>query len=351
MFRPKTLFVVGAGASKEVNIPIGTELAEKISRLLYFEFDHFGSMLKKGDFKFFNALNNFFKDREILNSHLKAARQISEGLYLANSIDNYIDTHQHDSKISLCGKTAIVHTILKAEQNSSLFIDKTKPNAKIHFESIEATWYVKFAKILFEQVPLDKIDNLFSNIAIVCFNYDRCIQQILINAISALYSIPLKRAQKLVGSLKIFHPYGSIGDLPIAGSTDGIDFGQSTDHLDIISLSKSIKTYTEQIEESKLLRSLRQEVAEAETIVFLGFGFNPQNMNILTPTTKTKTRRVYATAFKLSKPDSEAIESQIFSTLTSSGIRTDFSKSDIQVRNDLTCNQLLADYQRTLATY
>ncbi len=47
MFRSKTLFVVGAGASKEVNIPIGTELAEEIANLLYFEFDHF-SKLQKG---------------------------------------------------------------------------------------------------------------------------------------------------------------------------------------------------------------------------------------------------------------------------------------------------------------
>ena len=47
MFRSKTLFVVGAGASKEVNFPIGTELTEEIAQLWDFEFDL--NQLKKGD--------------------------------------------------------------------------------------------------------------------------------------------------------------------------------------------------------------------------------------------------------------------------------------------------------------
>jgi hypothetical protein len=34
MFGRKTLFILGAGASKEAGLPIGTELAYKISELL-----------------------------------------------------------------------------------------------------------------------------------------------------------------------------------------------------------------------------------------------------------------------------------------------------------------------------
>lgn len=348
MFKSKTLFVVGAGASKEVNIPIGTELAEEIAHLLYFEFDHV-SRLKKGDYKIFDSLKKFLNDTEILNGYLKAARQISEGIYLASSIDNYIDIHQHDSKISLCGKVAIVRTILNAEKNSSLYLDRMKSNEPINFQKIEQTWYVQFAKILFEQVTLDKLDDLFNNIAIVCFNYDRCIQYFLIRAISSLYSIPHEKAQKIVEGIKIFHPYGSIGNLPISGSANGIEFGASTDYLNIIDLSKSIKTYTEQIKENKLLKSLRQEVAGAKTIVFLGFGFHPQNMDILTPKNKTNANRVYATAKGFSDTDSAVIKDQIYSALHASGDLSSSHNLNIQVRNKLSCTDLFSEYKKTLA--
>ena len=54
MLRQKTLFVIGAGASKEVRLPIGSELAEQIAKRLTFKFD-FGQ-LKSGDHVLFNGL-------------------------------------------------------------------------------------------------------------------------------------------------------------------------------------------------------------------------------------------------------------------------------------------------------
>jgi NAD-dependent SIR2 family protein deacetylase len=41
MFRSKTLFVVGAGASSEAGLPTGYELKNKIAELLNFHFEHF----------------------------------------------------------------------------------------------------------------------------------------------------------------------------------------------------------------------------------------------------------------------------------------------------------------------
>lgn len=347
MFRSKTLFVVGAGASKEVKIPIGEELAGKIIRLLHHKID--SNRLQDYDHRFFDCLKRSFGGGGAFYEYLPAAKQISEGLYLANSIDNYIDIHQHDPKISILGKASIIYTILEAEKNSSLYVDKMNFNEQIKFQKLAETWYVKFTKILFEQVTLDKLGDLFSNISIVCFNYDRCIQHFLTHAISSMYVIPIEEAQKFTESLKIYHPYGFIGNLFPGSPTQEIEFGKDTEGLNIVDLSKSIKTYTEQIEEDESLENLRQEVAEAETIVFLGFGFHPQNMNLLAPATKTKIRQVYATAFNISGPDTVAIKNQIYSTLSSAGIPGHFSIDRIQVRNNLTCEKLFTEYQRTLA--
>lgn len=350
MYKPKTLFVVGAGASREVGFPIGQKLSEEIADLLYFEFDR--DRLQNGDPKFFSHLSRFFQDNRILNEHLHAARQMSKGLFLANSIDNYIDIHQHDPRISLCGKTAIIYKILNAERNSSLFIDETEPNATLDYKELEKTWLVPFSKILFEQVTLDKLDDLFNNIAIICFNYDRCIQHFLTHAINSLYSVPYDRAQGLVEKLKIYHPYGSAGKSPKAGSDNGIKFGHSVDRLDIVDLSSSIKTYTEQVEEDQILEDLRQEVIEAETIVFLGFGFNPQNLSILTPESVVKPKKVLATAIGFSDSDCEDIKIHIAKALlkiTHNEVESLIIEFD--VRNDLSCFGLFNEYKRTLAAY
>ncbi len=52
---------------------------------------------------------------------------------------------------------------------------------------------------------------------------------------------------------------------------------------DIDTLSANIKTYTEQIEESEHLSGMREAIATAQTIVFLGNAYHPNNMKLLTP--------------------------------------------------------------------
>jgi len=114
MFRSKTLFIVGAGASKEANFPIGTELTEKIAHSWDFEFDC--GFLKKGNPQFLGYLQRSLGDNHKVNEHIKSGRQFSEGLKLANSIDSYIYAHQHDPNVTLCGKMGIVYTILNEEK-------------------------------------------------------------------------------------------------------------------------------------------------------------------------------------------------------------------------------------------
>ena len=89
MISNNTLLVVGAGASKEAGLPIGSELAEQIARLLTYRFD-FGQ-LQSGDEVFLRVLSRDLKDTTAtLNDYLSVASQISKGVRLVNSIDNYI---------------------------------------------------------------------------------------------------------------------------------------------------------------------------------------------------------------------------------------------------------------------
>ena len=97
-----------------------------------------------------------------------------------------------------------------------------------------------------------------------------------------------------------------------------------------------------------LLRPITR--GETSTIVFLGFGFHPQNMEILTPKTGNSVERVYATAMGISNVDKVVIEDRIRSVLHKPRNSLASSNLDIQVRNELSCVDLFSEYQRTLAT-
>ncbi|MCD4813844.1 hypothetical protein K8S19_09170 [bacterium] len=121
----KTVFIIGAGASAEVGLPVGNLLKLQIAGLLNIEYDH---VQTKGDRKIGEALENKFASVQgALQKHVEAARCIRNALPSAPSIDNFIDSHRGNESIELCAKLAIIRSILTAEKNSMLFVDSSKP--------------------------------------------------------------------------------------------------------------------------------------------------------------------------------------------------------------------------------
>ncbi|RFC34253.1 MAG: hypothetical protein DID91_2727702388 [Candidatus Nitrotoga sp. MKT] len=136
----KTVFIVGAGASKEVCLPIGKELKQMIVSSLSWD------------------SNNEVEDvliRVALSINLvtipesyTACQHICESMSQSISIDNFLDQNKGDKVIELCGKLAIVRTILRAESTSLLFI--SNPKTGMNFASLEDTWFTGFWKLLTE---------------------------------------------------------------------------------------------------------------------------------------------------------------------------------------------------------
>jgi hypothetical protein len=110
----RTVFVIGAGASSEADLPIGNQLKPMIADLLGFKVDHFGHICS-GDHLIRETLKYEVK---VDDGHFQAAQKIKAAMILAESIDTFIDHHQANEKIALCGKLAIVRAILKAEEGS-----------------------------------------------------------------------------------------------------------------------------------------------------------------------------------------------------------------------------------------
>jgi hypothetical protein len=335
MFHRKTVFVVGAGGSKEMRLPTGPELADILSTLLHFEFDFHEP--SKGDRIFFYAMRNQFQDHNSLNDHLGAARQISESVRLTNSIDNYIDIHRHDPRIATVGKAAITYTILKSEASSILRPDPATSNYKFDLGVLNDTWLLHFCRALTNNVPLEAIDSVFNNVAIVTFNYDRCIERFLTLWLERVYNIQQDRARRLVKTLSIVRPYGTVGDL------EAIPFGFQSALQTVFKHSGGIKTYSEQVQDEEITNSIEQTMTSAETLVFLGTAFHPQNMRILRSSKTWRTERILASATGFSHSDTEDIKIELRKLVYPRAAGVDVK---IDVDRECTCAKIFSTYSR-----
>src|SRR5262245_57542146 len=118
MFKNRTLFVIGAGASDEAGLPIGSALAEKIANTLRFEFSEFGDW-GSSDARLYRFMQEATANKTNgMRVFRQAAAEISEAIHMSKSIDDYIDTFKHDETIGILGKACIVYEILKAERGS-----------------------------------------------------------------------------------------------------------------------------------------------------------------------------------------------------------------------------------------
>ena len=216
MFRSKTVFILGAGASAEVGLPIGNELKKIIAQKIDIRFDY-GQTQVSGDGQIMQALweHTMFPDRRRgdPNPYLHAAWKLRDALPQAISIDNLLDAYRADEPSETIGKLGIVRSILEAELASKIYY-KPNQSERINFGTLDETWFAGFVKILTENVPRSDVEKIFDNVGILNFNYDRCIEHYLHESLENYYSLEANAVTDLIDRIQILHPYGSVGSLP-----------------------------------------------------------------------------------------------------------------------------------------
>lgn len=347
----KTLvLIVGAGASKEVNLPVGAELRTRIAQALNIQYKD-GYQRTGGDeridqaFRFLARIRN--PDRPDINPYLHASWRIRDAMPQAISIDNFIDSHRHDGLIAICGKLAIARCILAAEAESTLFVNSQSRNPRINFSGVEETWFNPFFQLLTENCQETELDQRLSQVAIVSFNYDRCIAHYLHGALQNYYGISSERAAQALSHLRIFHPYGSVGQLPWQSLHDGVGFGSSVLGERLVKISEGIRTFTEGVDpENSDVVAIRKTLENARKVAFLGFAFHRLNLQLLFPGLadgqQVLNRLTYATGHGISDADSQEIRYEL---RTLGAIFHDC----FHFRNDLTCAKLFREFWRSLS--
>jgi hypothetical protein len=353
VFTSKTVFVLGAGASKEVSLPLGSELAEIICKKLDVRFDRAGQLIEGGDFRLYETLKARFPTQ--IGQYQQAGWTIRDGVLLANSIDDFLDRHATKPQVVLYGKLAIVASILEKEKASPIFTSPARNRSASFISDIKDTWYIRLLKLLQTGVPVEQVDSLFENVAFIDFNYDRCLSQFMIEAIQPLYGVDQSRARQIVATAKILHPYGSIGELPMSGLRGTVPYGDPDGNANLFEVAEHIRLYTEQVKEHDKIDEIKREIASAHRIAFLGFGYHQQNLAIIRPKEAQSTNQILGTAWKVSNDDCEVLQDTLrpllrtqpprFNAFTG---RDHTYRDDIKLRSDLTASAFFDEYYRTL---
>lgn len=342
----KLAIVVGAGASKEYAFPIGSELKQQIAKLLDIRFEH-GIRQQTGDHLIMEAFRRICRPENLdANQYLHASWRIRDSLPQAPSIDQFIHTQRGDSCIETCGKLAIVRAILQAEASSSLHIRRDSSIDTLDFTRTQNTWLNALFRVVIDGCTADELDERFSAISLIVFNYDRCIEQYLFHALRNYYKMGEQRAAELIGRIRIFHPYGSVGELPWQNPSEHVAYGAEPSTEQLLELKDGIKTFTEGTDpDSSDLARIRAALGFAPRVLFLGFAYHQLNLALLAPQTTNPeggSRRIIGTALGLSAADCAEIKLELSESFAC-------QLEQILLRNDLTAAGVFGEYTRALS--
>lgn len=274
MFEKKTVFVVGAGASKEFGMPTGDELRKNITSLISRE----AARSNAPDASEFRAvlMSTIGTGWESLQA---PGIELASALPTFVSIDEALHYFSGNEAIVRIGKLAIAYILLKYERESKIKISaKTgRPSPR----DCSDTWLAELLSMALSFAKRESVKSAFENIHFINFNYDRIIEQYLMAALSDIAGINSAEAASIATNLNMVRPYGDLGPLDIP-NRGGIPFGYHPHQKGgLKNIAEGIRTYTEQTKDRVIRSHIEQLMGDAELVVFIGFGFHQQNVALL----------------------------------------------------------------------
>jgi hypothetical protein len=252
MITTKTVFILGAGASRSFGYPLGSQLWDQIVNANYDD----------------NFISNF-----VLATGIRATKQ-----EIKNHINNFVNKLkfapfksidfflEQNSTYMDVGKTCIAENIIKCESYDNIY--KSDEN-----------WY----EYLLNTCLLTKFENFINNkVSFLTFNYDRSLEFFLYNFLRYGFSKSNDEVIELINKFPIIHLYGQVGLLPWQ-SADGFEYNENP-HIDIPSERYKYAINNINIiyeERNKSFSSAQNLLAEADQICFLGFGYLKENLERL----------------------------------------------------------------------
>jgi hypothetical protein len=216
LFEKKTVFVIGAGASKEFDMPTGEDLRNDIMSLISrAAWQSSGSEVSR----FREVLINSAPDWQNLQT---PGIELAAALPTFVSIDEALHYFSSNANIIRIGKLALAYLLLKYERESKISISRN--TGKAQPRNCATTWLAELLSMALSFAKRETVKDAFKNIHFINFNYDRIIEQYLCAALTDLAGINTPDAETIATNLNMIRPYGDLGPLDIPNRR-GIPFG------------------------------------------------------------------------------------------------------------------------------
>lgn len=257
----QTVFILGAGASSPYNFPLGKQLKDNI---LKYPDDEINTILDVDERGFLTELIPEFK--EILRY----------GDY--STIDEFLE---HKGRFRKLGAYYIVAALGKLERPEHLF-----PQRDLYAE-------------LFKIFDIGSENGNILPIKVVSLNYERSLEYFLNK--NCLYNCSEdseKTALNKVSRIQIIHAHGSLGEL------DSVPYGKVLKEQSHVKKAvDNIKIISDRLDDSEDFQNAQTIIAEARSIIFLGFGYHARTLKSLFAKSDLNTKDIYGTTYKLDQAD------------------------------------------------
>ncbi|MCH8247881.1 MAG: hypothetical protein IH951_15960 [Bacteroidetes bacterium] len=237
------VLILGAGASYPYGFPTGERLVDLMTNV--------------DDIKLAQFMRHV---RHFSEHHIKEFCEDlgNSGL---SSIDRFLQRRQDYSAV---GKSMIAFMLMKFE------------SAKNLRGSAEGRWYRYLYNDIINALTLEEFAN--NHLNIITYNYDRSLEKFFFDALKSGFHLTDPDAAKWAASIPIVHVHGSFGPLPWMGN----DARQYSDDYDQIEAAKKrLHIVSDDIEESGVMDECGRLLDRASHVVFLGFGYDPVNVDRL----------------------------------------------------------------------
>jgi hypothetical protein len=245
----KTVFILGAGASKPYGLPIGSELYQDL-------ITKFGS--------------NTTLRRDLLNLIPLSEKHIEN--FVKNlkysgltSVDAFLERREEFTDI---GKACIAFELLSRE------------NLEIMWSS-NRNWM----KYLYQRMVTPTLEEFSQNeVGFIMYNYDRTLEKFLHTSLINTYDKDEASCAAILNGLPIIHLHGRLGYLPWQGRKMSVPFplGASMNPLVIEECQKEIRIVHEDIADRDIeFKNARELLRNGIRIYFMGFGYASQNVERL----------------------------------------------------------------------
>jgi hypothetical protein len=242
----KHVLVLGAGASQPFGFPTGIQLSKLVAQ------------------NFLEGHNAFDRLAE-LGFPREKIRGFRDAFFRSgkNSIDAFLE---HRTDLMELGKLATAAVLIPFEREDALF-------------GYDNNWL----RYLYNRMNTSFAEYGSHQLSILTFNYDRSVEHFLLTSLQNSYGKNPDECFQVLKAIPIIHLHGTLGLLPwqAATSTREFDFNVSPQAISVA--GANIKIIHEDIRDGrdKDFERAKALMKEASRILFMGFGYNPTNMDRL----------------------------------------------------------------------